>query len=80
MRFTSKRRILNVIAVVFAFVMLVFYDFFMKTAIGIAALALFLLAYFVLTLIWWRCPHCNSYLWKLAPFSTHCPHRGNELK
>lgn len=80
MRFAIKRRILNIIAIIFILAILIFNKFFTGTAIGITLLILFLLSYFILTLILWRCPHCNSYLWKLAPFATHCPYCGNELE
>lgn len=80
MSFTIKRRILNIIAVVFVVAVLIFYDFFTKTVGGVVFLVLFCLAYFILTLKWWRCPHCDSYLWRLAPFAAHCPYCGNELE
>lgn len=80
MRFTVKRRILNTIAIIFAISLVLFYDFFTKTGIGVAVLIAFLVASFILTVCWWRCPHCHSYLWKLAPFATHCPYCGNELE
>ena len=80
MGFVIKRRILNIVAIVFAITMLFFYKFLTETAIGITILISFLAIYFVLTLLWWRCPHCNSYLWKLVPFATHCPYCGNEFE
>lgn len=80
MDFTVKRRILNTIAVVFVLALFVFFKFFTQTEIGVALLMLFLLAYIILCFIWWRCPHCNSYLWRLTPFAIHCPYCGGEFE
>lgn len=80
MRFTTKRTILNVLAVIFALAFIFLHKFLTKTFFGITVLVMFLIIYFILTLKWWRCPHCNTYLWRLPPFSTHCPHCSNELK
>lgn len=80
MNFTTKRRILNIIAVIFAVVMVLFNKFVSETLLGVTLLMLFVIAYLILSLIWWRCPHCNSYLHKLTPFSTHCPYCGNKLE
>ena len=80
MSFLVKRRILNAIAIVFVIALLAFRRFFTETELGIALLVLFLIGYFILTLVWWRCPHCNAYLRKLPPFATHCPYCGNEFK
>lgn len=80
MNFTVKKRILIVIGIVFALALMIFYRFFTQTTIGLTISFFSLIAYFILTLILRRCPHCNSYLWKLVPFATHCPYCGEELK
>lgn len=80
MSFTVKRRILNAVAVVFLIALFAFRHFLTETKPGGAILAVFLIGYLILALVWWRCPHCNSYLRKLPLFATHCPYCGNELK
>lgn len=80
MKFVVKKSILTIIAVFLILATIIFKNFLTETTIGITVLVLLLLAYFVLTLFWCRCPHCNSYLFKLTPFATHCPFCGNELK
>lgn len=80
MSFKVKRRILNIIAVIFGLALLLFYKFLTQTEIGVTVLVIFTIVYFILTLKWWRCPHCNTYFWKLPPFAEHCPHCGNKLE
>lgn len=80
MKFAIKKSILTIIAVFLILATIIFKNFLTETTIGITVLVVLLLAYFVLTLFWCRCPHCNSYLFKLTPFATHCPFCGNELK
>lgn len=80
MNFTIKRKILNIIGIVFVLALLIFHKYFYETSIGITVSIIFLLAYLILSLIWWRCPHYNSYLWKLSPFATHCPYCGNKFE
>ena len=80
MKFVVKKSILTIIAVFLILATIIFKNFLTETTIGITVLVVLLLAYFVLTLFWCRCPHCNSYLFKLTPFATHCPFCGNELK
>lgn len=80
MSFTLKRRILNGIAIVLILAILIFRDFFSKTVLGITVLLLWLTVLCVLNLLWWRCPHCNAYLWKLSPFATHCPFCGSKFE
>lgn len=77
MRFIIKRMLLIIVAIVLSIILFIFYDFFTETGIGILVMMLIGLAYFILTLLWWRCPHCNCYLWRLSPFATHCPYCGN---
>ena len=80
MRFVVKRRILNSLALLFLVALLAFRRFLTETNIGVTILVAFLIAYLLLSLVWWRCPHCNSYLRKLPLFATHCPYCGNELE
>ena len=80
MNFRTKRNILRIIALIFIIAMFVFFKFFTETTGGITLLILFFIAFYILTLILHRCPHCNSYLWKLAPFATHCPYCGKEFE
>ena len=80
MSFTVKRRILNAVAVVFLIALFAFRRFLTETELGITILVVFLIGYLILALVWWRCPHCNSYLRKLSPFATYCPYCGNKLE
>ena len=80
MSFTTKRKILIAVGIVLILAILIFYRFFTQTAIGLTLSIFLLVAYFILTLILWRCPHCNSYLWKRVPFATHCPYCGKKFE
>ncbi len=80
MPFNVKRRILNILAIALVTALLLFRRFFVETALGAFFLIVFIIIYFILTLRWWRCPHCDSYLWKLSPFASYCPYCGNELE
>ncbi len=80
MPFNVKRRILNILAVVLAAALLLFRRFFVETALGAFCLIVFIIVYFILTLRWWRCPHCDSYLRKLSLFASYCPYCGNKLE
>lgn len=73
MKFVVKKSILTIIAVFLILATIIFKNFLTETTIGITVLVVLLLAYFVLTLFWCRCPHCNSYLFKLTPFQ-HIAH------
>ena len=79
MSFTTKRILFIATAILCFIALFIFYDFFIKTQIGNTILILFIIVYFISTLIWFRCPHCKAYLWRLVPFAKHCPHCGNEL-
>lgn len=68
------------VALLFVVSLFFFREFFTKTGWGITILVLFLVAYFVFTLFWWRCPNCQAYLGKLTPFAKHCPYCGGELE
>lgn len=80
MNYKTKRRILNVAAILVVLAVLIFRSFFTQTFIGVALLVALLLFYLLLSFKWWRCPHCDTYLGKLSPFATHCPFCGNELE
>lgn len=79
MNFKIKRILFATTAILYFLALFIFYDFFIKTQIGNTILILFVIVYFILTLIWFRCPNCKSYLWKLTPFTKYCPHCGKEL-
>lgn len=78
--FKAKRAILGITAVLFALILIIFYKFLTTSLVGISILVLFLIAYSILTFKWWRCPHCDTYLWKLPPFAKHCPYCSNPLE
>ena len=80
MPFIIKRRILNALAFLLVIALLFFRDFLLETPLGVFLLVVYVIAYAILTLVWWRCPHCNSYLWKLSPFAAYCPHCGEKLE
>lgn len=80
MSFTTKKIILFLSALVLVLAIFLFRDFFLDTMLGISLLVLFLVAHLIVTLIWWRCPHCNAYLHKLSMFATHCPFCGEKLE
>lgn len=47
----------------------------------ICAIALMVIAYIVLSLFYWRCPHCQQYLpLKHAGKISHCPHCHKPIK
>ena len=79
MNFTTKKVLLAIAAILYFLALLAFNDFFISTPIGNSIAILFILIYFVCALIWFRCPHCNAYLWKLVPFAKYCPRCGNQL-
>ena len=80
MKFSVKRNILRILAVlvVAAFAVVVF--FFEESSLGLGIVITALIAYTILCIAWWRCPHCDCYLHKLPPFSSHCPHCGNAFE
>ncbi len=80
MNFTTKRRIIRIIALILIIAMFVFYNFFTESAAGITLLISLLIAFYILTLIWWRCPGCNAYLWKTSPFAKYCPFCGEKFE
>ena len=80
MKFSTKKTILFVIAFILVGAIVIFNNFFTKTIIGMAIFAAALIAYVIVCLIWWRCPHCNSYLHKLSPFADFCPFCGEKLE
>ena len=78
--FRTSRMILNIITAIFALVMILFYKFFTTTGLGVSILIIFLILFCFLLFFWWRCPHCDTFLWKLPWFAKYCPHCGNELE
>lgn len=80
MNFTIKRKILRIIALIFIISMFVFYKFFTETAAGITLLISLFIAFYLFTLLWWRCPNCKSYLWKTSPFAKYCPFCGKKFE
>ena len=78
--FKTRRVILNIITVIFALAMILFYRFFTTTGLGVSILISFLVIFCILLYFWWRCPHCDTFFWKLPWFSKYCPHCGNELE
>ena len=80
MSFRTKKIILYTIGGVLITALFLFNGFLTESKLGIGLLVAALVGYVILSLIWWRCPHCGSYLGKLSPFATFCPHCGQELK
>lgn len=80
MSFTTKKTILFLSALVLVLAIFLFRDFFFDTMLGVLLLVVSFVAYFIVNLIWWRCPHCDAYLHKLSMFATHCPYCGEELE
>lgn len=78
--FKTRRMVLNIITAIFAVAMILFYEFFTKTGIGVLLLIIFLVLFFILQYFWLRCTHCDTYFWKLPWFSEHCPYCGNKLE
>lgn len=80
MSFRTKQRILIAVAIGLVLALLLFYRFFTETLIGVLLLVAWFGGYWILNLLWWRCPHCNAYLWKLSTFAEYCPHCGKKLE
>ncbi len=80
MSFKTKKLVLFLIALVFILALLFFRTFFLETSLGMVIFLLFIAAYVIINLAWWRCDKCNRYLGKLSIFATHCPFCGEELE
>lgn len=80
MHFRTKQGILIALAVGLVLALLLFYRFFTETLVGIILLLAWFAGYWILNLIWWRCPHCGTYLHKLGPSAEFCPYCGKELE
>lgn len=80
MQFSTKRRILIITSIIFFIVVWFFRKFFIETAVGNSIVILFVLGFFLLTMVWCRCPHCKKYLWKLPIFAKYCPYCSDELE
>ena len=79
MRFSVKRIILSVMAVVMFLAIVFYHEFFLDTALGMGLLTLCVVVYVVLCLIWNRCPYCGNYLRKLSIFASYCPYCGEKF-
>ena len=80
MSFFTKRIIMFVSALIVVAYGIITYQFLHESTVAIAILIGLLIAYMILCLKWWRCPHCDKYLRKTPVFAKHCPHCGGELK
>lgn len=80
MTFKAKKLILFLIAIVFILALLFFRNFFLETSLGICLFLLFIAAYVIINLTWWRCDKCGKYLGKISISATHCPFCGEELE
>ena len=80
MTFKTKRLILLLLAIVFILALVFFRDFFLEDSLGTCLFLIFIAAYVILNLAWWRCDKCNRYLGKLSIFAKHCPFCGEELE
>ncbi len=47
---------------------------------GFIAVSLWALGIVIFNLIFWRCPHCHTYLWKVTWMMAYCPYCGASLK
>ena len=59
--FKTRRVILNIITVIFALAMILFYRFFTTTRLGVSIIISFLVIFCILLYFWWRCPHCDTF-------------------
>lgn len=80
MSFNEKKWILIILGVVLVLSLVLFQGILLDSAIGIGIVLLLVIGYLVLNWIWWRCPHCNAYLWKLSTFAEYCPYCGEKLE
>lgn len=86
MKFSVKRMILRILAITFFasfLIVFVLEEFFAVSFSGSAiyvAFAIVIIAEYVLSLIWLRCPHCNSHLNDLSNHAIYCPYCSKELE
>lgn len=79
MKFKTKRIILMILAGIVVAIIAFFADRIDESPVVLGILAAIFVAYIVLCLIWFRCPHCNTYLRKISVFATHCPFCGKKF-
>jgi hypothetical protein len=80
MSFHKKKWLLMGLGVALVLVLLLLHNILLDSYIGIGIVLFLMIGYLVLNWIWWRCPHCNAYLWKLSTFAEYCPHCGKKLE
>lgn len=80
MNFSTKRMILNVLAILLCLLLFILLFVFEDRKVGIPISFTLVVGYSILNVIWWRCPHCKTYLGRLSPFATHCPYCGEKLE
>ncbi len=79
MSFKIKRRILTAFTVLLVIAVIFFHEFFFGTHAGLTAFIAIMLVFTVITLIWWRCPHCRTGLGRRVLWIKYCPRCGKEL-
>lgn len=80
MSFYKKKWLLMGLGVALVLVLLLLHNILLDSYIGIGIVLFLMIGYLVLNWIWWRCPHCGSYLHKLGPGAEYCPHCGKKLE
>lgn len=79
MSFGKKKLILSVLGIALA-IYFIIVELYLKTWTALLILVTAAIGYIILDIKWWRCPHCDTYLWRTTPFASYCPHCGNELE
>ena len=77
MKYQQKQKILTIIAIVLC--VLILLNFLFSPIPEITSIILLVLAvfFFVLVIIWQRCPYCNKFI--RFGKSNYCPHCGKDL-